>query len=70
VKISKVLTIWFAVVGLAIVAAIALGVSITLGTGLLLCGLSLVPAVILYMLWPRARTLTAGDVLRGTDPRK
>ena len=64
------LTIWFAVVGLAIVAAIALGVSITLGTGLLLCGLSLVPAVILYMLWPRARTLTAGDVLRGTDPRK
>ena len=69
-KISKVLTIWFAVVGLAIVAAIALGVSITLGTGLLLCGLSLVPAVILYMLWPRARTLTAGDVLRGTDPRK
>jgi len=70
VKVSKVLTIWFAVVGLAIVAAIALGVSITLGTGLLLCGLSLVPAVILYMLWPRARTLTAGDVLRGTDPRK
>ena len=69
-KVSKVLTIWFAVVGLAIVAAIALGVSITLGTGLLLCGLSLVPAVILYMLWPRARTLTAGDVLRGTDPRK
>ncbi len=69
-KVSKVLAIWFAVVGLAIVAAIALGVSITLGTGLLLCGLCLVPAVILYMLWPRARTLTAGDVLRGTDPRK
>jgi hypothetical protein len=66
---SKLLTIWFTAVGVAIVAAIAFGVSITLGTGLLLCGLCLVPAVIVYLLWPGARTLTAGDVLRGTDPR-
>ena len=66
---SKLLTIWFTAVGLAIVAAIAMGVSITMGTGLLLCGLGIVPAVILLMLWPAARTMTAGDVLRGTDPR-
>ena len=70
VKVSKVLMIWFTAVALASVAAIALGVSITLGTGLLLGGLCLVPAVIVYMLWPRATTLTAGDVLRGTDSRK
>jgi hypothetical protein len=66
---SKVLKIWFTAVGLAIVASIAMGVSVTIGTGVLLFGLALVPAVIVWMLWPGARTLTAGDVLRGTDSR-
>ena len=66
---SKLLKIWFTALGLAIVAAVAMGVNVTLGTGVLLFGLALVPAVMVWMLWPAARTLTAGDVLRGTDPR-
>jgi hypothetical protein len=66
---AKLLQIWFVAVGVAIVAAIALGVNVTISTGVLLFGLALVPAVIVWMLWPGARSLTAGDVLRGTDPR-
>lgn len=67
---SKVLTIWFTAVVLIGVAAVALGATITSGTGMLLCGLSLVPAVLVLMLWPAERTQTAGDVLRGTDHLK
>jgi hypothetical protein len=66
---SKLLAIWFTVVILAVVAGIAAGAHITTGTGVLLSGLALVPPVIVWMLWPSARSLTAGDVLRGTDPR-
>jgi hypothetical protein len=66
---ARLLQIWFTAMALLIVAAIALGASITVGTGLLLFGLALAPAAIVLMLWPGARKLTAGDVLRGTDPR-
>ena len=48
----KVLQIWFAVVLLIVVAAIALGVSVTLGTGALLLAMCLVPPAVLLMLWP------------------
>jgi hypothetical protein len=66
---TKLLLIWFMTVIVASAAAVVLGAHVTMGTGVLLSGLALVPPVIMWMLWPGARSLTAGDVLRGTDPR-
>jgi hypothetical protein len=48
----KILQVWFAVVLLVAVAAIALGVSVTIGTGALLLAVCLVPPAVLLMLWP------------------
>jgi hypothetical protein len=62
--------VWFAAVALVVVAVVAFGAQLTVGTGALLLTLSLVPPVILFLLWPRAESLTAGDVIRGTDRRR
>ena len=63
---SKLIQVWFTAVVLIAVAAFAIGVSVTLGTGALLLGFSLVPPAVVLMLWHRAQPPTAGDVLRGT----
>jgi len=60
---------WFAAVALVVVAAMAFGAEVKVGTGGLLLTLSLVPAVIVFLLWPKAESLTARDVLRRTDRR-
>ena len=62
---SRVLQVWFTAVVLIAVAAFALGVSVTFGTGALLLAFSLVPPAVVLMLWHRAPAPTAGDVLRG-----
>ena len=49
---SRLIQIWFAAVALVVVAGIALGVSVTGGTGAMLLALSLVPALLILMLWP------------------
>ena len=49
---SRLIQIWFAAVALVVVAGIALGVSVTGGTGAMLLALSLVPAFLILMLWP------------------
>jgi len=51
---AKLIQIWFAAVALVVVAAIALGVAITISTAALLVAMSLVPPVIVLMLWPTA----------------
>jgi hypothetical protein len=61
--------IWFAAVVLIVVAGIAFGASVTVGTGAVLLALCLVPGAIIWMLWPGAQSPTVGDVLRGTDRR-
>jgi hypothetical protein len=66
---SKVIQGWFATVALLAAAAMAFGANITLGTGLILLALSLVPPAIVLLLWPGVQPPTAGDVLRGTDRR-
>jgi hypothetical protein len=62
---SKVLQVWFTAVVLMAVAAFALGVTVTLGTGALLVAFSLVPPAVVLMLWHRAPPPTVGEVLRG-----
>lgn len=66
---SRLLKTWFTALALVVVAGIAFGASITIGTGLMLAGLSLVPPIMVLMLWPGPPAQTAGDVLRGTDRR-
>ena len=66
---ANVIQIWFAAVALVVVAAVALGADVTVSTGGVLLALSLVPALIVFLLWPEAQSITAGDVLRGTDRR-
>jgi len=66
---TRVIQVWLAAVGLVVVAAGAFGAEVRVGTGGVLLALSLVPPLIVFLLWPKARSLTAGDVIRGTDPR-
>ena len=66
---AKMIRVWFAAVALVCVAMVAFGRTVTLGTGGVLLALSIVPPVIIFLLWPGPQSLTAGDVLRGTDRR-
>ena len=67
--LSKPIQIWFATVALIMVAAAALGVSVTVGTGAMLVALSLIPLAIVLLLLPGIRSKTAADVLYGIDRR-
>jgi hypothetical protein len=49
---SRVIQMWFAAIVLIAVAAVALGATVTIGTGVLLAAMSLVPPAIVLMLWP------------------
>jgi hypothetical protein len=66
---ASVIQVWLAAVALAVVAAVAFGADVTVGTAGLLLTLSLVPPLLVFLLWPEAQSLTAGDVIRGTDRR-
>lgn len=66
---SRVIQVWFAVVLLIVVASIALGASLTVGTGAMLLALSLVPPAIVLALWPGVQPPTVQDVLHGGDRR-
>jgi hypothetical protein len=66
---THVIQVWFAAVALVVAAAVALGAEVNVGTGGMLLTLSLVPPLIVFLLWPGAESVTAGDVLRGTDRR-
>jgi hypothetical protein len=61
--------VWFATVALGVVAGIALGASVTIGTGLMLLALCLAPPAIVLMLWPAVQPPTAAEVLRGVERR-
>jgi hypothetical protein len=66
---SRVIQIWFAAVLLIVVACIAFGVAMTIGTGAMLLVMSLVPPAVVLLLWPGVQPLTVGDVLRGSARR-
>ena len=60
---SRVIQVWFAAVALVVVAGVALGATVTVGTGVLLLALCLVPPVIVLVLWPGVQPQTASEVL-------
>jgi len=67
---SRLIQIWFAAVALVVVAGIALGVSVTGGTGAMLLALSLVPAFLILMLWPGRPAPTIAEVLHNGKRRR
>jgi hypothetical protein len=66
---SRLIQVWFAGVALVVVAGVAFGAAVTVGTGAMLLALSLVPPAIVLLLWPGVQPLTASDVLHGRDRR-
>jgi len=66
---SKLIQIWFAAVVLVAAAGVAMGATVTLGTGALLAAACLVPPAVVFMLWPVAEPPTVRDVLRSDDRR-
>jgi len=66
---SKLIQLWFTSVALIIVAGIALGASVTFGTGAILVALCLVPPAILLKLWPGKQPRTIAEVLHDTERR-
>ena len=67
---SKLIQISLVAVALLVAAGVAMGATVTVGTGALLVAGCLVPPAIVFMLWPGVETQTAGDVLRGDDRRR
>ncbi|HVZ36642.1 MAG TPA: hypothetical protein VG963_29640 [Polyangiaceae bacterium] len=61
---SKVIQIWFAAILLVAVAAIALGVTMTISTVALLVTMYLVPPALVVMLWPSDKTATMSEAIR------
>jgi hypothetical protein len=64
---SRVIQIWFTAVTLVVVAGIALGVNVTMGTGVLLVALCLIPPAMILRLWPGVQPPTAAEVLHSPD---
>ena len=66
---TRVIQAWLAAVGLVLVAAVAFGAEVSIGTAGVLLTFGLVAPLIVFLLWPEAESVTAGDVIRGTDRR-
>jgi hypothetical protein len=64
---SRLIQVWFAAVALIVVAGIALGAAITIGTGAMLVALCLVPPAIILMLWPGVPKPTVAEVLHDAE---
>ena len=66
---AKAIAIWFSAVALVVVAGIALGVAVTIGTGALLLAMCLVPPLLVVMLWPTGGPATIAEVLHDVQGR-
>jgi hypothetical protein len=60
---SRLIQIWFAAIALIFVAAVAFGAAVTVGTGIMLVTLSLVPLAVALVLWPGVEPRSASEVL-------
>jgi hypothetical protein len=66
---SRLIQVWFAAVTLVVVAGVAFGAAVTVGTGAMLLALTLVPPAFVLLLWPGVQPLTAAEVLYGGNRR-
>jgi hypothetical protein len=66
---TRLIQVWFVAVALFVVAGLAIGASVTVGTGVLLVAVGLVPPGIILMLWP-GDTPTVAEVIHDAEGRK
>jgi hypothetical protein len=64
---SRLIQLWFGTVVLVVVAGMASGADVTVGSGVMLLAFGLVPPAILLILWPEAQPPTAAEVLHHVD---
>jgi hypothetical protein len=64
---SRLIQVWFAAVTLVVVAGVALGAAVTIGTGAMLLALCLAPPAIILMLWPGVQPPTIAEVLHDAE---
>jgi hypothetical protein len=64
---SRWIQVWFAAATLVVVASVALGVAVTIGTGAMLLAMCLVPPAIILMLWRGGPAPTIAEVLHDAD---
>jgi hypothetical protein len=64
---SRLIQVWFAAVTLVVVAGVALGAAVTIGTGAMLLALCLAPPAIILMLWPGVEPPTIAEVLHDAE---
>jgi hypothetical protein len=64
---SRLIQVWFAAMTLVVVASIALGAAVTIGTGAVLLALCLAPPLMILMLWPGRPTPTIAEVLHDAE---
>ena len=67
---SKLIQGWFLAVTLITMAGVVLGATVSIGTGVLLLALVLVPPMIVMILWPGVQPPTAAQVLHDVDGRR
>jgi hypothetical protein len=67
---SKLIRIWFSAVALVVVAGMALGTAVTIGTGALLLTMCLVPPLLVVMLWPSGGPPTIAEVIHDAEGPK
>jgi ABC-type glucose/galactose transport system permease subunit len=67
---SRLLQIWFTAAALVVVAGIALGASMTIGTAAILLALCLIPPAIVLKLWPDVPSQSIAQVLHDTEHRR
>jgi hypothetical protein len=66
---ARLIQVWFAGILLFVAACTTFGMAMTVGTGAVLFGLSLVPPALVLMLWPGVQPQTVAEVLYGTSRR-
>jgi len=66
---SRLIGIWFSAVIVVVVAAVAFGAAVTIGTGALLAAMCLVPPVLVWMLWRTGSPPTIAEVIHDAEQR-
>jgi hypothetical protein len=66
---SRLIGIWFSAVIVVVVAGMALGAAVTIGTGALLLAMCLVPPVLIWTLWRAGPPATIAEVIHDAEQR-
>ena len=67
---AKAIRAWFVAIALMIVAAIAIGVHVTIGTAAMMLALCLVPPIVALFVWPGVEPPTVSDIVNDRDRRR